>query len=277
MTQRQAEADRYALVGHPVHHSRSPLIHQLFARQTGEDVSYELIDANAAQFEVAVKGFRAAGGKGLNVTVPHKEAAYQLADDLGNEAELAKAVNTLTFENGRIRGDNTDGIGFMQDLTVNLERSVENCRVLILGAGGAARGIVGPLLGAGPAELWIANRTLSRAEALQREFGAEGTIEVCSFDDLAGLAPFDLVVNATSAGLKGEQPPFPKSLVDASTFCYDLAYSLKDTPFVEWARTAGAGQLAQGWGMLVEQAAASYFIWRGKQPRTGPILSKMTR
>lgn len=277
MTQQEAQADRYALVGHPVHHSRSPLIHQLFARQTGEDVSYELIDADATQFEVAVKGFRAAGGKGLNVTVPHKEAAYRLADDLGDEAELAKAVNTLSFENGRIRGDNTDGIGFMQDLTVNLERSVEGRRVLILGAGGAARGIVGPLLVADPDELWIANRTLSRAESLQHEFSAAGAIEICSFDDLAGLEPFDLVVNATSAGLKGEQPPFPTSLVDARSFCYDLAYSLNDTPFVSWARDAGAGQVAQGWGMLVEQAAASYYIWRGKYPKTRPILSKMTR
>lgn len=276
MTQ-EAKPERYALVGHPVHHSRSPLIHQLFARQTGEDVSYELIDADASQFEVAVKGFRAAGGKGLNVTVPHKEAAYELADDVGDEAALAKAVNTLTFENGRIRGDNTDGIGFMRDLTVNLERSVEGQRVLILGAGGAARGIVGPLLAAAPSELWIANRTLSRAEALQHEFGTAGTIEVCSFDDLADLEPFELVVNATSAGLRGEQPPFSKSLVDAHSFCYDLAYSLKDTPFVEWARAAGAGEVAQGWGMLVEQAAASYYIWRGKQPRTGPILSKMAR
>jgi shikimate dehydrogenase len=149
--------------------------------------------------------------------------------------------------------------------------------VLILGAGGAARGIVGPLLGAGPAELRIANRTVSRAEALQREVGAAGPIEICSFDDLGGLAPFDLVVNATSAGLIGEQPPFATSLVEAQSFCYDLAYSLNDTPFVEWARAAGAGKVAQGWGMLVEQAAASFYIWRGKQPKTGPILSKMTR
>lgn len=277
MTTQEVQTDRYALVGHPVHHSRSPLIHQLFARQTGEHVSYELIDADIAQFEVAVKGFGAAGGKGLNITVPHKEAAYRLSDEVGPEAELAKAVNTLTFSNGRIRGDNTDGIGFMRDLTVNLERTVEGHRVLILGAGGAARGIVGPLLQAGPAEFWIANRTLSRAEALQHEFGTDHVIEICSFDDLSRLEPFDIVINATSAGLKGEQPPFPASLVDAQSFCYDLAYSLHDTPFVIWARNAGAGRVAQGWGMLVEQAAASYYIWRGKRPKTAPILSKMTR
>jgi len=277
MEQRETTADRYALVGHPVHHSRSPLIHQLFARQRGERLSYELIDADVDHFETAVRGFKAAGGKGLNVTVPHKQAAYRLADELGLEAQVAKAVNTLSFRNGRIRGDNTDGIGFMRDLTVNLKRQVAGKRVLLLGAGGAARGILGPLLSAAPEVLVVANRTVARAEALKQEFDAGQSIRVCTFDDLERLPPFDFVINATSAGLKGEQPPFPDTLVNAASFCYDLAYSLKDTPFVSWARRSGAGRVVQGWGMLVEQAAESYSIWRGHRPETAAILSKMMR
>jgi shikimate dehydrogenase len=277
MEKHELPADRYALVGHPVHHSRSPLIHQLFARQSGERVSYELIDAVSEQFEAAVHAFISAGGKGLNVTVPHKQAAYEMADELGPEAELAKAVNTLSFKNGAIRGDNTDGIGFMRDLTVNLKRNIEGQRVLLLGAGGAARGILGPMLAAAPAALCIANRNPARAEALQQEFGAGRTVNVCAFDALGELQPFGFVINATSAGLEGEQPPFPSSLVNAQTFCYDLAYSLKDTPFVSWAQRCGAGRVVQGWGMLVEQAAESYSIWRGRRPQTAAILSKLMR
>jgi shikimate dehydrogenase len=273
----QAAPDRYALVGHPVQHSRSPLIHQLFARQTGDSMTYELIDATEAQFETAVKGFRAAGGKGLNVTVPHKEAAFELSDRVGDEAATAGAVNTLSFEGNVIRGDNTDGIGFMRDLTVNQSLTVAGRRVLILGAGGAARGILGPLIAAEPAALVLANRTPERAQRLAERFAALGEIHVCTFDDLAGAGVFDILVNATSAGLKGEQPPFPGSLVEAWSCCYDLAYSLKDTPFVEWARRHGAGRAVQGWGMLVEQAAESYRIWRGNRPDTAPILKQLVR
>ncbi len=272
-----SEPDRYALVGHPVHHSRSPLIHQLFARQTGEQISYELIDADDEQFEDAVRGFKAAGGKGLNVTVPHKQRAFRLADELGGEASRAKAVNTLSFRNGVIRGDNTDGIGFMRDLTLNLEQEVADRRVMILGAGGAARGILGPLLDADPGELWLANRTLVRAERLKQELTELKNINLCQFDELGDLRPFDIVINATSAGLEGELPPFPGQLVGANSFCYDLAYSLKETSFVNWALSNGAGQAVQGWGMLVEQAAASYLIWRGRRPDTAPILKQMVR
>lgn len=270
-------SDRYALVGHPVGHSRSPLIHQLFARQTGEAVSYELVDASEAELEAAVRGFLAAGGKGMNVTVPHKEAALKLADELGEEAAVAQAVNTLTFEARRIRGDNTDGLGFIHDLTVNHEQPVAGRRVLILGAGGATRGILGPLLAELPAELVVANRTPARAHELARAFDELGTIDARAFDELGALDAFDIVVNATSAGLKGEQPPFPGSLVGAATFCYDLAYSVKTTPFVDWAREHGAGRAVQGWGMLVEQAAESFRIWRGVKPDTAPILSRLDR
>lgn len=267
--------DRYALVGHPVEHSRSPLIHQLFARQAGHSLTYELIDAAESEFETAVRGFQAAGGKGMNVTVPHKEAAFELADEHGREAAAARAVNTLSFEGAQIRGDNTDGTGFMRDLTVNNEQPVAQRRVLVLGAGGAARGILAPLLGARPAELVVANRTPARAEQLAGIFADHGSITTCAFDDLGALEAFDLVINATSAGLKGEQPPFPASLVGPATFCYDLAYSIKGTPFVEWAQSRGAGRAVQGWGMLVEQAAESFRIWRGVMPDTAPILAQL--
>ena len=269
--------DRYALVGQPVHHSRSPLIHSLFARETGQRLTYELIEASPDEFENAVRGFAAAGGRGMNVTVPHKEAAFRLADTRGSEAEQAGAVNTLTFgPDGEIRGDNTDGIGFLRDLTRNLGWTLEGRRILVLGAGGAARGILPPLLESAPRELVLANRALPRAEALEARFRALGRIEVASFDALADAGAFDIVVNATSAGLKGEQPPFPTSIVAASTCCYDLAYSRGgDTPFVAWARAAGAAQAEQGLGMLVEQAAESFWIWRGIRPDTASVIREL--
>jgi shikimate dehydrogenase len=269
--------DRYALVGHPVDHSRSPLIHQLFARQTGENLTYELIDALPGEFEAAVRSFGAAGGLGLNVTLPHKEAAFALCSSHGPEASLAGAVNTISISGRNLRGDNTDGIGFIRDLKVNHECEIAGRRVLLLGAGGAARGIVGPILVEQPRSLLIANRTLERAETLQRDFGALGNASVCSFDDLAEADAFDIVINATSAGLHGEQPPFPASLVNEESFCYDLAYSLKPTPFVDWATASGAGRAVQGWGMLVEQAAESFEIWRGLRPETRPILDTLLR
>jgi len=267
--------DRYALVGFPVHHSRSPLIHRLFARQTRQNLTYELLEADPASFETAVRGFGAAGGKGLNVTVPHKEAACALAKRLGAEAKQAGAVNTLTFEAGTLRGDNTDGIGFLRDLTVNLGWKIEGRRVLVLGAGGAARGILPPLLQSGPREVVLANRTPARAVEVQERLRTLGELDVSGFDELAGRDAFDLVVNATSAGLKGEQPPFPPSIVGPSSLCYDLAYGRGDTPFVAWARGCGVQRAEQGFGMLVEQAAESFFIWRGVRPATRPVIRQL--
>jgi shikimate dehydrogenase len=268
---------RYGLVGHPVEHSRSPLIHQLFAKQTGEDISYELIDAEPESFETAVRGFGAAGGGGLNVTVPHKEAAFALMDEIGADARRARAVNTVTFlRNARMRGDNTDGVGFMRDLTMNLGEQVRDRRVVVLGAGGAARGILGPLLDAAPAEIVLANRTRARAEALAAELGLS-TLKVCLFEALAGEAPFEILINTTSAGLRGKIPALPASAAPAESLCYDLAYSLKPTPFMEWARAQGVRRAVQGWGMLVEQAAESFFLWRGRRPDTAPILAQMPR
>jgi shikimate dehydrogenase len=271
------QPDRYALVGHPVEHSRSPLIHQLFAQQTGENLTYELIDAAPDQFETAVLGFSAAGGRGLNVTVPHKEAAFAICKAHGAEAKAARAVNTITFTKGGLRGDNTDGIGFIRDLTVNRKCAVADMRVLLLGAGGAARGLIGPILKELPNALVLANRTLARAKALSEEIGSPAGLTVCRFDDLGDAGRFDIVINATSAGLKGEQPPFPGSVVGRGTFCYDLVYSLKPTPFLDWAEANGAAVAVQGWGMLVEQAAESFAIWRGKRPETQSILETLTR
>ena len=277
MAEAESAPDRYALVGHPVAHSRSPLIHELFARQTGHRLTYELIDAEPAQFETAVRGFQAAGGRGMNVTVPHKEAAFAIATGHGEAALVARAVNTLTFTGRSIRGDNTDGIGFMRDVTVNHDREIAGARVLVLGAGGATRGLLGPMLAAKPATLVLANRTLERAAALGEQFAAYGAIDVCSFADLAGRGAFDILVNATSAGLHGEQPPFPASLVTAQSFCYDLAYSVKMTPFAAWASARGAGRVVQGWGMLIEQAAESFAIWRGVRPDTALIREQLVR
>ena len=268
--------DRYALVGHPVDHSRSPLIHTVFARQTGQRLTYELIDAEPPVFETAVRGFGAAGGKGMNVTVPHKEAAFALCKRSSEAATAAGAVNTISIADGVLTGHNTDGIGLVRDLTVNLHQSLAGARIVVLGAGGAARGIVGPLLKEGPGELTIANRTKERADELAAKL--ESPLLVArTFTELADLAPADFLINATSAGLKGDAPPFPASLVGPQTFCYDLVYGSRDTPFVVWAKTQGAARAIHGWGMLVEQAAESFAIWRGVRPDTKPLLKQIPR
>jgi len=268
--------DRYGLVGHPVEHSRSPLIHTVFARQTGQRLTYELIDASPEAFETAVRGFGAAGGKGLNVTVPHKEAAFKLCDVTSEAAKAAGAVNTISLSGGTLSGDNTDGVGFIRDVTVNQRQALAGKRVVVLGAGGAARGIIGPLLSEKPSSVTIANRTADRAEELVARFGA-AALAARTFDAIAGEPPFDVVINATSAGLKGETPPFPPSLVGPQSFCYDLVYAASDTPFVVWAKSHGAARAAQGWGMLVEQAAESFAIWRGVRPDTKPLLQQPGR
>ena len=277
MTNNSGPPDRYGLVGHPVEHSRSPFIHTLFARQTGQHLTYELLDASPAGFETAVRGFGAAGGRGLNVTLPHKEAAVALVDEISHAARVAGAVNTITINGNQLRGDNTDGVGFIRDLTVNHGLDLADRSVILFGAGGAARGIIGPLLAEKPAKLAIANRSRARAVELAKHFGNPPEIELVDFEGLAALPAFDLLVNASSAGLKGEPTPFPGSLVSADSVCYDMVYSRNDTPFVTWARQHGAGHAIQGWGMLVEQAAESFHIWRGVMPVTAPILKQLQR
>ena len=274
MTNNRSAPDRYAVVGHPVEHSRSPLIHTVFARQTGQHLTYEVIDASPAAFETAVRGFGAAGGKGLNVTVPHKEAAFALCRERSAAATAARAVNTIKIVDGRLIGHNTDGIGFIRDVTVNQRQALKGKRIVVLGAGGAARGIIGPLLEHEPAELTIGNRTKERADQVVAQFGALSLV-ARTFAELAEQPPYDLLVNATSAGLKGEAPPFPASLVGAESFCYDLVYGSADTPFVVWGKSHGAARAVHGWGMLVEQAAESFAIWRGVRPDTKPLLKQL--
>jgi len=269
-----AAADRYGVMGYPVAHSRSPVIHRLFAHQTGQNIQYELLKVAPDKLEQAVRQFQRTGGKGLNITTPHKTEVCKLADQLSERASTAGAVNTLAFQDGEIFGDNTDGIGLLRDLVVNRGLSIENANILVLGAGGATRGIVGPLLEMQPALLLIANRTPEKATIIADHFARHGTIEACAFDNIEDR-DWQLIVNATSAGFKGEQLPYPASAIGTSTLCYDLSYGLKATPFCEWAKAHGAEQAVMGWGMLVEQAAESFHIWRGVRPDTKPVLKQL--
>jgi len=267
--------DRYGVMGYPVSHSRSPVIHRLFALQTGENIQYELLQVTPDKLEAAVRQFQRTGGKGLNITVPHKSAVVKLCDQLSERAATAGAVNTLTFREGEIHGENTDGIGLLRDLALNHTFAIENANILILGAGGATRGILGPLLEMQPASLCIANRTIDKAQALVEHFRRFGTISACRFNMVPVTEPYDLIINATSAGVKGETPPYPAAAVSPGTLCYDLSYGLNPTPFSVWARQQGAEVSVMGWGMLVEQAAESFFIWRGVRPETAPVLRQM--
>ncbi len=271
-----ANADRYGVMGYPVSHSRSPVIHRLFALQTGQNMQYELLPVPPNKLASAMRQFRRAGGRGLNVTVPHKSEVAMLADTLSDRARTAGAVNTLVFEESGVFGDNTDGIGLMRDLQHNLGLQLEGINILILGAGGATRGIVQPLLAAKPKSLTIANRTLSRASALADHFGAYGDTTACRFDEVPESTDFGLIINATSAGLKGESPPYPESAVKENTYCYDLSYGLNPTPFSKWAAQHGAAHSVMGWGMLVEQAAESFQLWRGMRPDTEPVLKQLS-
>ncbi len=219
--------------------------------------------------------FQRTGGKGLNITVPHKTEVTKLVDKISDRAATAGAVNTLSFRGGEVHGDNTDGIGLLRDLDVNLGVTIEGANILILGAGGATRGIVGPLLEMQPASLWIANRTLGKAQILADHFSKTGPVSACRFNVVPVSTKYDLIINATSAGVHGEAPPYPSAAVSSSTFCYDLSYGLKPTPFCTWARESGAAHSVMGWGMLVEQAAESFNIWRGIRPDTAPVLKQM--
>ena len=259
--------ERYAVIGNPVSHSKSPWIHAEFARQTGEDIVYERIEAPLEAFEAAVDGFRSSGGRGLNVTLPFKEAAFRYSSQLSLRARSAGAVNTLAFRD-YVFGDNTDGVGLVRDIEGNLGLPLRDKAVLLVGAGGAAQGVVGALTDAGVARLVLANRTLQKAEALAARFPA---VTATSFSALG--EPFDAVINATSAGLSGEALPLPGCLWRADTLAYDMVYG-RDTAFLATARAAGA-RVCDGLGMLVEQAAESFFIWRGVRPQTHGVLARL--
>lgn len=259
--------DRYAVVGNPVAHSRSPWIHAEFARATGQDLEYGRIEAPLDGFERAVDEFRAAGGKGLNVTLPFKEAAFRYARVLSERARAARAVNTLVFRD-EVFGDNTDGAGLIADLKNNLGFSLKGKAVLLMGAGGAAQGVVQALLDTGIGRLVIANRTVSRGETLAARFG----VSASSYEALRGQG-FDVVINATSAGLLNEALPLPDSVFGPGALAYDMVYG-RDTPFLAQARAAGA-RGCDGLGMLVEQAAESFFLWRGVRPDTRSVLERL--
>jgi shikimate dehydrogenase len=267
-------ADAYGLFGYPVHHSWSPFIHGMFARQTGQDMVYRLYETPPDRFRNDVLQFFSGGGRGINVTLPHKRAAADLVNELTPRAQLADAVNTVVRRDERLVGDNTDGTGLLADLTSNLGLAWNAPRILVLGAGGAARGVLEPLLSLQPRLLVIANRTAERAVALAAEFEELGPVSGCAFAKLEHHR-FDLIINATSASLRGDVPLIPIGVVDAMTVCYDMAYGVGDTPFVAWAKRLGADRAEQGWGMLVEQAAEAFELWRGVRPDTAPVLEAL--
>ncbi len=264
--------DRYAVFGHPITHSKSPRIHTIFAEQTRQTLAYSAQDVPAEHFQAAVAQFFADGGRGLNCTVPLKELAWAYADVKTERARTAKAVNTLALQaDGSVLGDNTDGVGLVTDLTVNHGVTLAGSRILILGAGGASRGIITPLLEQAPKTLVIANRTIAKAVDLAAEFQGKAGIEGCGLADLKNRQ-FDLIINATSGSLSGQLPPLPDELLAPNGVCYDLAYSNEPTVFVRWGLDNQALKSLDGLGMLVEQAAEAFFIWRGIRPETLPVI-----
>ena len=263
---------RYAVFGNPIGHSRSPAIHSAFAEETKQPLTYEAICAPLDGFAATVHEFAASGGKGLNVTVPFKEEAWALADARSDRAELAGAVNTLTIaDDGSLHGDNTDGIGIVRDIKINHGFDFSNKRVLVLGAGGAVRGVLQVILQEQPKEVVVANRTAEKAQALADLFQAYGHIRATAIEQLAG--EFDLIINGTAASLQGSMINLPAGLVGTHTWCYDMMYSADLTPFNQWAKSQGAEKQLDGLGMLVEQAAESFYIWRGVKPQTKPVIA----
>ena len=265
--------DKYAVFGHPISHSKSPRIHHLFAEQTRQHLSYVAQDVPADTFQVRVDEFFEHGGKGLNCTVPLKELAWEYADYLSDRARTSKAVNTLALQaDGRILGENTDGLGLINDLTRNHHFELLDKRILILGAGGATRGILTPLMECLPSQIVITNRTVSKADTIVSEFVDSANLSSCDYADLSGQQ-FDLIINATSASLSNQLPPLPDTLLAERGCCYDLAYSYEPTAFVRWGNAQQALKSLDGIGMLVEQAAEAFAIWRGIRPNTAPVIA----
>jgi shikimate dehydrogenase len=266
--------DTYAVMGHPIAHSKSPSIHIEFAKQTHQNIRYFSIEAPLNQFSECVKLFQQQHGKGLNITSPFKQQAFELVSYPTVRASLAKSVNTIQFlENGESLGDNTDGVGFIRDISVNHRIALAGKNILILGAGGAIRGILGPLCEHRPKRVLIANRTPKKAIFLASEFSQYQVIEATGLDAIRGT--FDLIVNAISSTLPYKEILSP-ALLSESTFCYDMIYREKLTPFLQWAVAKGVKAFADGIGMLVEQAAESFFLWRGVRPQTQPVIACLT-
>lgn len=268
-------AIRYAVIGNPVEHSRSPEIHHAFAKQEGVDVSYEKLLAPLSEFRAIAEKFLKEGGQGINVTLPFKGDAFEFADELTERAEAALAVNTLSLlPDGKILGDNTDGEGLVRDIQDNLDISLVAKRILVLGAGGAVRGVLEPLLKQQPLSLTIANRTTSKAEALADHFTPWGQVDVLTYDELAH-EEFDVIINGTSTSLHNEIPPIPAGIFTEKSLAYDMVYAKGLTPFLQRAQSEKAAMLADGLGMLIEQAAVSYYIWRKFMPQTRSVTNAM--
>ncbi|NOQ62917.1 MAG: shikimate dehydrogenase [Methyloprofundus sp.] len=264
--------DQYAVYGSPIKHSKSPRIHSLFAQQTGQTLEYNAVLVPAEQFTQQTGNFFEQAGRGLNCTVPLKELAWEYADQLTERATLSKAVNTLIRqEDGSILGDNTDGIGLVTDLIHNHGIELAQKSILILGAGGASRGIIGPLLDQSPTQITVVNRTVSKALTLAEEFSHKGNITGCAYADLSGLS-FDMIINATSASLSDDLPPLTEGLLANQGSCYDLAYSNQPTAFVRWGNQQAAAKSLDGLGMLVEQAAEAFYLWRAVRPNTQEVI-----
>ena len=272
----EARNDHYAVMGNPVTHSKSPQIHSCFAKQTAEAVEYTAIQVDPGGFEQAVGNFQAAGGKGLNITVPFKQEAWALADTRSERAERAGAVNTIKFDGDKTFGDNTDGLGLVNDLIQNNGLVLKDKRILLMGAGGAARGVLVPLLKQKPSFLFVANRTPDRAKDLASAFADLGAIEGGGYEHIPEKK-FDIVINATAASLQGDLPPLPDTLLSDNASCYDMMYAAKPTPFMIWATEHKATKVLDGLGMLVEQAAESFYIWRNVKPETKVVIEKLRK
>ncbi len=268
--------DDYAVMGNPISHSKSPSIHTLFAEQTQQSILYTAIHVDLGGFKQAVGNFAAAGGKGLNITVPFKQEAWELVSARSERAERAGAVNTIKIEDDKLFGDNTDGVGLVNDLIVNHSVELKNKKILLMGAGGAARGVIIPLLKQNPSSLFIANRTPDRAKDLASDFSDAGNISGGGYEHIPD-EKFDVVINATAASLQGDLPPLPDTLLNDNASCYDMMYAAKPTPFMLWATEHNAEKVLDGLGMLVEQAAESFFIWRNKKPETKMVIEKLRK
>ncbi len=274
MTDLDNRPAKYAVFGNPIRHSQSPWIHAAFAEQCDVAMRYRAVRVERDGLNEALASFFESGGCGLNITVPFKEEACRAAQELSDRAATAGAVNTLLMRDGQLYGDTTDGVGMVRDMIANLGWQIRDKRVLILGAGGAVRGVLEPLLREHPAALHVVNRTPERAIALVEDFAHLGEIEASGYDNL-DAGSFDIVINGTSASLNGEMPVLPDSLLNERSCCYDMMYAAEPTPFMRWAAQHAAWAVSDGLGMLVEQAAESFYLWRGIRPQTGPVLAEL--
>jgi len=270
------KVDDYAVMGNPISHSKSPSIHTIFAEQTQQSILYTAIHVDLGGFKQAVGNFAATGGKGLNITVPFKREAWELVSERSERAQRAGAINTIKIEGDKLFGDNTDGVGLVNDLTKNHAVALKDKNILLMGAGGAARGVLVPLLEQNPGSLFVANRTPDKAKDLADDFSDAGNVKGGGYEALADLK-FDVVINATAASLQGDLPPLPDTLLNDNATCYDMMYGAEPTPFMQWATSHKAGKVLDGLGMLVEQAAESFFIWRGVKPETKVVIVKLRK